>query len=253
MNIYVKALISFAALVPLAAVVFGLIKAPYGRFARSGWGPAISSRIAWFLIWLPSVFVFLWFFIKGARVLDNTERLVPIILMTIWQVNAIHRTFIYPLRIRPSGSMPLLLVSCGFCINMVAGYLNGAWITTRGPGYHIDWLSDPRFIIGVIVFIIGFLVNRWSDHTLRVLRRPGETAYWMPLEGLFRFVSCPNYLGEIIMWSGWALLSWSLPGLILALFATANLLPRALNNHKWYKSSFNNYPSERKALIPFIL
>jgi hypothetical protein len=33
----------------------------------------------------------------------------------------------------------------------------------------------------------------------------------------------------------------------------ANLLPRALAHHRWYKQRFPEYPSERKAIFPFLL
>jgi hypothetical protein len=66
-------------------------------------------------------------------------------------------------------------------------------------------------------------------------------------------VSCPNYLGEIIEWSGWALATWSLAGAAFALYTIANLAPRAVAYHRWYRESFNDYPPARRALLPFIL
>jgi len=73
-----------------------------------------------------------------------------------------------------------------------------------------------------------------------------------PHRGLFRYVSSPNYLGEIVEWIGWGVATWSLPGAAFALWTIANLTPRALANHKWYKKTFPQYPSKRKALVPFI-
>lgn len=74
----------------------------------------------------------------------------------------------------------------------------------------------------------------------------------IPSGGLYRFVSCPNYLGEIIEWSGWALATWSLGGLSFAVWTAANLLPRAISHHKWYRSRFPDYPPKRLAILPFI-
>ena len=107
-------------------------------------------------------------------------------------------------------------------------------------------------MIGLILFLAGYGVNRWADLTLRGLRRPGETGYKIPYGGLFRWVSCPNYLGEIVEWFGWALTTWSLPGLAFALWTVANLAPRARAHHAWYHDHFPDYPPERKALIPGI-
>ncbi|MEX2589838.1 MAG: hypothetical protein WD334_06510, partial [Chitinophagales bacterium] len=74
-----------------------------------------------------------------------------------------------------------------------------------------------------------------------------------PNGGLFRYVSSPNLFGEIIEWTGWALMTWSMPTLSFAIWTWANLLPRALDHHRWYNSYFKEYPKERKAVIPFVL
>ncbi|HQE66815.1 MAG TPA: 3-oxo-5-alpha-steroid 4-dehydrogenase, partial [Bacillota bacterium] len=45
----------------------------------------------------------------------------------------------------------------------------------------------------------------------------------------------------------------SVAGLSFFVFTIANLVPRALSSHTWYKNNFPEYPSERKAVIPYIL
>jgi protein-S-isoprenylcysteine O-methyltransferase Ste14 len=72
----------------------------------------------------------------------------------------------------------------------------------------------------------------------------------VPQGGLYRWVSSPNYLGEIVQWAGWALATWSLPGVAFAVWTAANLVPRAQANQLWYRQRFPDYPPERKALIP---
>ena len=69
---------------------------------------------------------------------------------------------------------------------------------------------------------------------------------------MFRWISCPNYFGEILEWSGWALASWTLAGVAFAIFTFANLAPRARAHHQWYQQYFLDYPQNRKALIPKI-
>jgi len=44
-----------------------------------------------------------------------------------------------------------------------------------------------------------------------------------------------------------------MPGLVFFLWTAANLAPRAFSTHKWYLSTFPDYPKNRKALIPFIV
>lgn len=77
--------------------------------------------------------------------------------------------------------------------------------------------------------------------------------YYLPEGGLYDYVSSPNYLGEIIEWSGWAIATWSLPGTLFALGAIGCIGVRSIHTHKWYKDCFKDYPKNRKALIPFIL
>jgi hypothetical protein len=36
------------------------------------------------------------------------------------------------------------------------------------------------------------------------------------------------------------------------LFTAANLVPRAAQNHRWYRETFPDYPRERRALIPWM-
>ena len=63
-------------------------------------------------------------------------------------------------------------------------------------------------------------------------------------------MSCPNYLGELVEWAAWALLTGSLAGLSFFCFSAANLVPRARSHHRWYQSRFPDYPAQRKALLP---
>jgi hypothetical protein len=80
-----------------------------------------------------------------------------------------------------------------------------------------------------------------------------ETAYKIPFGNLFRYISCPNHFGEIIEWAGYALLCWNLPASAFFIWTSANLIPRAIAHHHWYREHFSDYPMNRKAVIPFIL
>jgi protein-S-isoprenylcysteine O-methyltransferase Ste14 len=104
------------------------------------------------------------------------------------------------------------------------------------------------------MFLIGFSINFQSDSILRNLRKPGETGYKIPRGGFFRFISAPNYFGEMVEWTGWAIATWSMGGAVFAIWTFANLFPRALSNHRWYRESFGDqYPKERRAVIPFLV
>jgi len=232
------------ALITVIMVLF--ITAPYGRHERKGWGPTISNRAGWLLMESPPVLVFLAFYLTG----DHAFDLVPLILLGLWQSHYVYRAWIFPLKMNTAGKqIPLLLPLIAISFNTLNAYVNSRWISHYGE-YDLSWLTDPRFIIGAIVFFVGMRINRQSDNILLNLRKPGETGYKVPEGGLYRWISSPNYFGEIIEWFGWAIATWSVAGLAFAVYAIANLAPRALSNHQWYKEKFPDYPQERRALIP---
>jgi hypothetical protein len=37
------------------------------------------------------------------------------------------------------------------------------------------------------------------------------------------------------------------------LWTFANLVPRAIDHHRWYKRRFDDYPPDRKAVFPYFL
>jgi steroid 5-alpha reductase family enzyme len=93
-----------------------------------------------------------------------------------------------------------------------------------------------------------------SDNILIKLRAPGETGYKIPHGGLFRYVSCPNYLGEIVEWIGFAMMAWSLPGAIYATWVSLTLFSTALVTHRCYREQFeDSYPENRKAIAPYLV
>ena len=239
----------------VAAVLAGLallfVQAPYGRYVRSGWGPTMSTRWAWIIMESPAVLAFVYFYVQG----ETAGETVSLLFLGMWQLHYVHRTFIYPLRMRGSAARqtPVLIPSLAVLFNIANAYLNGSWISNIEAGYTLAWLSTPMFLIGFVLFFAGFIINRWADAKLRALRPPGDAGYYVPRGGMYEWISCPNYFGEILQWFGWAIATWSTAGLAFALFTTANLAPRALSHHKWYRQKFEDYPTKRKALIPGVL
>ncbi|MBN1642349.1 MAG: DUF1295 domain-containing protein [Anaerolineae bacterium] len=236
--------------IALAVVIWPVllfISAPYGRHARRGWGPTIPDRWGWMVMEAPSPLIVAACFLLG----DAPRTVTSAVFLLMWQAHYVHRAFIYPLHIRSNEQrMPVSVVGMAFAYNLVNGYLNGHYLFSLSGGYPRSWLSDVRFILGAGLFVAGYLINRRADATLRSLREPGESGYRIPHGGLYRWVSCPNYLGEIVEWVGWAVATWSLPGAAFAAWTVVNLAPRARSHHRWYQERFPDYPEGRKALMP---
>lgn len=232
----------------LTAGALLLFRAPYGRHYRKGWGPSVPAWLGWVIMESPAVLLFVAIYLRG----DHALQLVPLLLLGLWQLHYVHRTFVYPFRQRSPRPMPLVIALAGVIFNSLNAYINARWISHLGD-YSIAWLADPRPWIGGAVFATGYAINKRADRMLLALRRPGEGGYAIPRGWLYEWVSCPNYLGEIVEWVGWAIATWSLPGLAFALYTAANVGPRALANHRWYREQFDDYPRRRRALIPFVL
>jgi 3-oxo-5-alpha-steroid 4-dehydrogenase 1 len=224
--------------------------APYGRHSSDKWGPMINNRLAWILMELPVIIVFTLFFFLG-----NGLKSAPLYLMySLFILHYINRIFIFPLQLKGKNKkMPLAVALMAIFFNLINGFMNGYWFGYLAPKYEISWLYSWPFIAGILLFFGGMYINIHADQLLIALRERKENTYYIPKGWLFQYVSSPNLLGEIIEWTGWALLCWCMPAFSFALWTLANLLPRALDHHRWYHQYFQDYPKERKAIFPFVL
>jgi len=103
------------------------------------------------------------------------------------------------------------------------------------------------------MFLSGLIINIYSDNVLLSLRKSNSNGYSIPEGGMFRYVSCPNFFGEIIEWTGFALMTWNPASLAFLIWTCMNLIPRGMDHHRWYKIKFADYPGNRKAIFPFVL
>ena len=156
------------------------------------------------------------------------------------------------MRIKKEGTMPILVALMAFFFNTVNTFLHGYWFFLLDINYDISWFTEPVFIIGLLIFLLGMCINIQSDNILMRLAKESD-GYKISNKGLYKYVSSPNYLGEILEWLGWAVLTWSVSGLAFFFWTVFNLLPRAISHHRWYKEKFEDYPKERKIIIPKIL
>ena len=204
--------------------------------------------MAWVLMELPALLVITILVIRSPKG-NSLHALIPLFF---WLFHYGYRTIVFPILMHPSDkTFPALLVLFAIAFNTLNGYNNSvAVIENANAGAPWD---NVHFWLGAAIFVAGFIIHFHSDRTIRNLRKPGEKGYAIPEGGLFRWISSPHYLGEIIQWTGWAILTWSLAGLAFALFTFCNLAPRALSNQAWYRERFPGYPANRKALVPGLL
>ena len=230
---------------------FSLFKltAPYGRHIKTGWGYEISARLGWVVMESPTIFIILGF----AYFYKDIFTIAHYVFLLIWLLHYVHRTLIWPFIAEMRGKkMPMTIPISAFCFNLVNVPIQGYFIL-GSTSYTSSWLTNPVFMIGLVIFMFGMIVNIISDYYLIRLRKKLGPGYHLPNKYFFKYISSPNYFGEMIEWLGWAILTWSYAGLIFFIWTIANLFPRAIANHKWYQNKFENYPKNRKAIIPGII
>ncbi|HOO98302.1 MAG TPA: methyltransferase [Bacteroidales bacterium] len=246
--LYSYSLIAIFSCALIVFVILFFVSAPYGKFMRKGWGPGIRSKWAWLTMEFMSPALILVFFLFA-----RDKNIVEIIFVSAWLIHYVHRTFIYPFS--QSGRdkhFPVAVALMAVVFNILNGFVNGYGIFHLNE-YGLSWLGSWQFITGTVLFTAGFIINKTADEKLRILRKNNGQDYVIPKGWLFDYVSCPHYLGELIEWAGWAIMTWSVPGLAFFVFTFANLFPRAVRTHRWYRQYFDDYPSRRKAIIPFII
>lgn len=250
MNAFEFLLIVWLCIALFTFITLLFVTAPYGRHLRRGWGWKIDNRLGWVLMEVISPMVFALFYLSG----EHRKDLISFSFFALWMLHYINRSLIFPFRIKTKGKqMPLVIMLMAVFFNSVNGYINGYWLGNLAEPYPANWLLQWPFVVGMFLFLFGFLLNLHSDEVLLKLRKEGETGYQIPKGGGFIWVSCPNYLGEMIEWMGFALMTCSPAAWVFFAWTIANLLPRALANHRWYLQNLPDYPKRRKALIPFLL
>lgn len=236
-------------------IIIGLIlfpvilkyKAPYGRHSTKKWGKTISNKTGWIIMELPALLICPSFYVL------NTTNLFTLnsVFIILWITHYFNRTVLYPLKIKTKGKkMPLVIALSAIFFNIINGFINGYFLSVT----NYEKINLIHFSFGILFFFSGLIINIKSDNALIRLRKQNETnKYVIPRGGLFEYVSCPNFFGELIEWFGFALMTMNIGSLSFFIWTFINLVPRALSHHKWYHHKFSDYPKERKAIIPKII
>ncbi|HTV05291.1 MAG TPA: DUF1295 domain-containing protein [Acidobacteriaceae bacterium] len=131
-----------------------------------------------------------------------------------------------------------------FCVFSILGALNPAPFAAAG------WA-------GVALYLFGSWMNTWSEHQRNLWKQRPENRGHLYTGGLFRYTRHPNYLGDVILFSGLCLICGRsitaiIPVLMLAGFVFANIptLDKHLQQH--YGDEFTHYATHTRKLIPFV-
>lgn len=124
---------------------------------------------------------------------------------------------------------------------------------------HLGWLYA-----GIVMVAAGFLMQAVADAQKNAAKKVNPGTFCR--QGLFRIVRCPNYFGEILVWTGvfvsslpcltgWFQILFALVGYIVIIYVMFGSTRRIeLRQNKNYGSdpAYQEYVKRTPVLIPFI-
>ena len=133
--------------------------------------------------------------------------------------------------------------------------------TSQAPGFTNKgpMQTSPDFVrlsfwqwSGIALIIYASIHQHRAAIILAGLRHTGSN-YGLPKGDWFEYVSCPHYLSECLIYAGFAFLLGHVSAWLTLTSVLINQIALAQISHEWYQKKFNDYPTKRKAIIPFLL
>ncbi len=176
----------------------------------------------------------------------EARRLCLAVTLSVYFVRLLFTQFVF-LRRRVSWSEVLSIVSWVLCIYFLLAIAGG---TNLAP---MRWAGAT----GIVLFVLGSWMNSYAEYTRHVWKKRPENHGRLYTYGLFRFSRHPNYLGDLISFSGLCLIAgrWitaAIPAIMLAGFIFANIPMLDSHLHAHYGAAFDEYAARTRRLIPFV-
>ncbi|MBQ9285327.1 MAG: DUF1295 domain-containing protein [Bacteroidaceae bacterium] len=248
-NVLVKAMFGMAAIV---FICLYFVNAGYGKFHTKAWGWSVGNKLGWVLMEAPALFMM---FVIWQMTGGSTHQ-PEVMFLTLFEFHYFQRSFIFPLLMKGCSRMPVTIVLMGAVFNILNGILQGGtlfWFPNPAFEEGMGYLLREHVLVGILLFVAGLCINWHSDHVIRHLRKPGDTRHYLPRDGIYRYVTSANYLGEILEWTGYALAVATPAAWVFPVWTAANLVPRAHAIHRRYCEEFGKEQvGRRKRIIPFI-
>ncbi|KAI9023828.1 3-oxo-5-alpha-steroid 4-dehydrogenase-domain-containing protein [Phycomyces nitens] len=216
----------------------------YSKFAVPSKQAKLPSRIGMLFIYSPalaaSIFSFLYAYSKSM----NTYIILCTALCSLHYIKRVCEATMLHHYSGTSFIRDVLIISTSYLSFTLAVFYFSTLVPVRNR-------VSNEVLFGVILFFFGEGLNHYHHRILADLRKDGSKEYKIPRKGLFQYLWCPHYLGEIIGFFGVALVSQSFIIVAFQISSTAYLLARSHNTRKWYESRFPNAP-RRACVIPNI-
>ncbi len=112
-------------------------------------------------------------------------------------------------------------------------------------------------VIGILLYLSGSYINTHSEYSRHVWKLKEKNRGRLYTRGLFSFSMHINYFGDIVLFTGFAMVTHSLSMLVIPLIMAVNfvfIIIPSLDRYleKKYKDDFREYSRKTKKFIPLI-
>ncbi len=110
---------------------------------------------------------------------------------------------------------------------------------------------------GALLFVLGSWINSHAEYARYAWKQQPQNRGKLYILGMFRYTRHPNYLGDLISFSGLCLMAarWFtgiIPILMFAGFIFVNIPALDAHLHQHYGAAFDEYAQRTRKLIPFV-
>lgn len=209
-------------------------------------GASRAQRLVLAMVLILSAVVFCWLLLAGVETGDPLRRDV---LAAAW--------CIYCFRV--------LLAEWVFLkrsISWTEALTIAVWILIIGLTFAILGGRNPRPMgiaagFGVVLYASGSFVHTYSELRRHIWRQRPANHERLYMEGLFHYAVHINYFGDLLLFTGFSLITGSpytllVPAVMLAGFIFANIPALDAHLHAKYGATFDAYAAKTKKLIPLI-
>ena len=144
---------------------------------------------------------------------NNLRQFIVLILIMIWALRL--GSFLF-LRIRKAGAdSRYTTIKKDFLVFFLTWNLQGLWVlfTLFGALTILTSNNNQNFgildIIGILIWIIGFVIEVVSDRQKSEFKSHESNDWKFIQSGLWKYSRHPNYFGEILLWTGIAIIGIS--------------------------------------------
>ncbi len=139
-------------------------------------------------------------------------------------------------------------------ITVLMSFVLYAFVKVGGNNKQVVGVME---VIGILLYLSGSYINTHSEYSRHVWKLKEENRGRLYTEGLFSFSMHINYFGDIVLFTGFALVTHSLSILVIPLIMTVNFIFNIIPSldrylEKKYKDEFIDYSKKTKKFIPQI-